>query len=66
MKVKVTVDFRDKYTGKRHRTGDILEISEERYDEILNVGALVERINEDTAAETPKKDPKKAEKKAKK
>ena len=34
MKVKVISVFRDKYTFKIHKTGDVLEVSKERYNEI--------------------------------
>lgn len=41
MKVKVTHKFRDKYTGERYKKGAVLEITEERYAEIMSVGDLV-------------------------
>lgn len=47
MKVKVTHKFTDKYTGEQYNQGDVLEISEERYTEIMSVGQLVCRIGED-------------------
>lgn len=47
MKVKVTHKFTDKYTGEQYNQGDVLEISEERYTEIMRVGQLVCRIGED-------------------
>lgn len=46
MKVKVTRKFRDKYTGEIHKKGDFLEITEERYNEIMSVGNLVYKITQ--------------------
>lgn len=34
MKVKVMSIFRDKYTKKKHKIGDEIEVSNERYNEI--------------------------------
>lgn len=68
MKVIVTRKFRDRYTGKVYGKGNLLEITEERYNEIMSVGKLVYKIeqndaekplgrnmmkNMDEAAETP-------------
>lgn len=44
MKVKVTRKFRDKYTGERYNKGAVLEITEERYAEIVSVGEFIQRI----------------------
>lgn len=49
MKVKVTRKFRDKYTGELHRKGDCLEITEERYAEIMSVGNFVYQIAQNAA-----------------
>ena len=49
MKVKVTRKFRDKYTGELHKKGDLLEITEERYNEIMSVGSFVYKIAQDDA-----------------
>lgn len=46
MKVKVTRQFRDKYTGELHKKGDLLEITEERYNEIMSVGNFVYKIEQ--------------------
>lgn len=59
MKVKVIEKFRDKHTKKIHNVGDVLTISQARYDEILTVGNFVEEIKEEPKAE-PKKTTKKA------
>lgn len=53
MKAKVLVKFIDKHTGETHKVGDVLNITEERFKEILKVGLLVKKI------ETPKKATKK-------
>lgn len=44
MKVKVTRKFRDKYTGELYKKGDLLEVTEERYAEIMSVGNFVYKI----------------------
>ncbi len=52
MKVKVTRQFRDKYTGELHKKGDLLEVTEERYAEIMSVGNLVFKIAQNDAQNT--------------
>lgn len=59
MKVKVIEEFRDKHTKKIHILNKVMEITKERYDEILTVGKFVEEIKEEPKAE-PKKTTKKA------
>ena len=49
MKVKVLHKFTDKHTGKQYRRGDVLDITEERYIEIMRVGNLVYKIAQDDA-----------------
>lgn len=49
MKVKVTRKFRDKYTGEIYKKGDLLEITEERYAEIMSVGNFVFKIAQNDA-----------------
>lgn len=51
MKVKVTHKFRDKYTGKIYAKGDVLEITEERYQEISSVGNFVQIVPEDASSD---------------
>ena len=46
MKVKVIRKFKDKHTGKTHHKGDVLEITKERFQEIKQVGDLVQPIIE--------------------
>lgn len=49
MKVKVKQKFRDKYTGDIRFTGEIVEMSEERYEEInAKKNGLVEKAEEKT------------------
>lgn len=48
MKVKVLEKFRDKYTKRIHKVNDVLEVTEERYKEILQKGKLVEPVAEKT------------------
>jgi hypothetical protein len=49
MKVRVIKDFRDKYTKKIHKTGEILEITKERYEEINSTahGIFAKEMPED-------------------
>ena len=49
MKVKVTRKFTDKYTGALYNKGDFLEITEERYNEIMSVGEFVYKIAQNDA-----------------
>ena len=49
MKVKVIQKFTDKYTGVIYNKGDLLEITEERYNEIMGVGDFVLKIAQDDA-----------------
>lgn len=44
MRVKVTHKFKDRHTGITHFKGEVLEISDERYQEITGVGNFVVRI----------------------
>lgn len=55
MKVKVKQKFRDKYTGDIRFIGEIVEMSEERYNEInAKKNGLVEKVEEKTEeAQTP-------------
>jgi len=57
MKVKVIKDFRDKYTKKLHKTGEELEITKERYEEINSTahGILVEKVEGNKVQKKPKK-----------
>lgn len=64
MKVKVIKKFRDKHTKEIHKVNKEMEISKERFDEILSVGKFVEEIKEESKEPTPKKSTKKATKKA--
>jgi hypothetical protein len=55
MKVKVKQKFRDKYTGDIRFTGEIVEMSEERYKEInAKKNGLVEKVEETQTPETTK------------
>lgn len=49
MKAKVLRKFTDKYTGELHFKGDVIEVSEERYNEIMKVGQLLFKIDQDNA-----------------
>ena len=49
MKVKVTRRFRDRHTGTLYHKGDVLEVTEERYNEIARAGNFVYRLTESPA-----------------
>ena len=46
MKIKVTTEFTDKYTGELHRVGEEMEVSVQRVNEILSVGAFITIVEE--------------------
>ena len=46
MKVKVLVKFTDKYTHEIYNKGDVLTITETRYEEIMSVGQFVQKLCE--------------------
>lgn len=46
MKVRVKAEFKDKYTGKLHKAGTILDLNVQRINEILKVGCFVELIEQ--------------------
>lgn len=49
MRVKVTHRFYDRHTRKIHRVGEEMTITQERYEEIMSVGAFVRVIDENDA-----------------
>ena len=49
MKVKVTHKFKDKHNGKTYIKGVLLDISDERYQEITSVGNFVQPVPEDVS-----------------
>ena len=44
VKAEVVRAFRDKYTGAIHAVGDVLDVTEARFDEINTARTFVERI----------------------
>lgn len=44
MKAKVLANFRDKYTNELCEAGSVIEVSKDRYEEILDSGKFVEEI----------------------
>lgn len=63
MKVKVIKKFIDKHSRKLHKAGEILNITKERFEEIISVDeSLVEVVAEEAPA-AKKKTPKKTTKK---
>ena len=51
MKAKVLKSFRDKHSGEIYKVGKTLNISRERFEEILTVGPLVKEIKIEKKAE---------------
>lgn len=37
----VKKDFNDKYTGQLNKAGEVIEVSKERFDELVNAGNFV-------------------------
>lgn len=56
MKVKVTVEFKDKHTGKLHRSGEILDLNIQRINEILTVGSFIELVEPVEQSESEKEE----------
>lgn len=60
--VLVNIDFKDVYTGKLHKAGDKLEMTDERITEVRSVnpefvsviGTAAEKTEKPKAAEKPK------------
>ena len=46
MKAKVLKRFRDKYSGKCYKVGEVIVISKERFEEIQKVDNLVEEVKD--------------------
>lgn len=44
MKAKVLRRFKDKYSGKVYKVGEVITISKDRFEEILIVAPLVEKV----------------------
>lgn len=51
MKAKVIIPFNDKYTGKEHKKGDVIEVTAARFNEIQRKGNYVEAVDESTTKE---------------
>lgn len=53
MKAKVLIPFTDKYTGKTHKKGEIInDITAERFNEITRKGRYIEAYEDAAAAAT--------------
>lgn len=44
MKAKVLKTFKDKYSGKIYKVGEVITVSKDRFEEILTVAPLVEKV----------------------
>lgn len=47
IKAKVLQNFRDKYTNEGYRAGDVIEVTGQRFQEILKKGAFVQGIEKE-------------------
>lgn len=47
MKVRVLIPFRDKVANKVRKEGTVFEVSENRFNEIIKVGNLIEIIKDE-------------------
>lgn len=56
MKVKVIRDFYDKHTGDYRPNGALIDVSNERFEELRKAGAFVVQVNE-TELEPPVEPP---------
>lgn len=52
MRVQVTTRFRDKHTRELHKKGVYLDVTPERYAEIMSVGAFLRVIADEVQAST--------------
>ena len=57
MKVKVIKKFRDKESKVINHPGDNLDVSEERFNELVAAGNYVEAVEDDEESEKPTPDP---------
>lgn len=48
MKAKVLIPFSDKYTGKKYKKGEIIEVTAARFNEITKKDRFVEAYEETT------------------
>lgn len=55
MKAKVLIPFFDKNTNKKHKKGDIIEVTAARFNEITRKGRLIEAHDESTVEKTESK-----------
>ena len=52
MKAKVIIPFNDKYTGKKQKKDDVIEVTAARFNEIRRKGNYIEAVDESTAKES--------------
>lgn len=57
MKVRVKAEFKDKHTGEIHKIGEELELSAWRINEIIQVGDLIELVEQTGRPETKEESP---------
>ena len=47
MKAKVLIPFEDKETHKKHKKGDVIDVTPTRFNEIRNKGRFIEAVEEE-------------------
>lgn len=47
MKAEVLKKFKDKHTKKIHHVGDVIEVTQERFDEILETDSFVKKMDDE-------------------
>lgn len=47
MKVKVLIPFFDKHTGEKYTEGDIIDVTPDRFNEIIGTGNLIQTVEEE-------------------
>lgn len=52
MKVRITTEFKDKYTGELHKAGSEMDMTIERINEVLKVGNFIELLGETVEQKT--------------
>ena len=50
MKAKVLIPFRDKYTKKVYKKGDIIDVTVKRFNEIATKGNYIQLVEEEKPA----------------
>lgn len=55
MKAKVLIAFNDKYTGKEHKKGDVIDVNAKRFAEITKKGNFIQPVDEKSSGKEKEK-----------